>query len=252
MVSAVPKRLLVPVLLCHACMISGCGVFLDALPEARTALDSTSLVQVDEHRRGYVFQPLTDVQSIGLILYPGALVEAAAYAPLAMKLAEEGYPVALPRFPLRLAVLAPNRAMTFIDSSDVAVEEWVIAGHSLGGAMAARFVKRNAPDAVLGLALLAAFPADSDDLSGRENLNVVSIFGSRDGVSEPEEVLSAAPLLPERTAFIEIAGGNHAQFGFYGPQRGDNQATISREAQQASLVEALAGFLGRLSNRDNR
>jgi hypothetical protein len=28
---------------------------------------------------------------------------------------------------------------------------------------------------------------------------------------------------------VSIEGGNHAQFGWYGPQEGDNPATISRE-----------------------
>ena len=33
------------------------------------------------------------------------------------------------------------------------------------------------------------------------------------------------------TDFVSIDGGNHAQFGDYGPQRGDGEATISLQMQ---------------------
>ena len=42
---------------------------------------------------------------------------------------------------------------------------------------------------------------------------------------------------------VEIEGGNHAQFGNYGPQKGDLPATISAQDQQAQTVEAIANFL---------
>ena len=42
---------------------------------------------------------------------------------------------------------------------------------------------------------------------------------------------------------MEIEGGNHAQFGNYGPQKGDLPATISAEEQQKQTVEAIEAFL---------
>ena len=56
-------------------------------------------------------------------------------------------------------------------------------------------------------------------------------------------MLGARPLLPAETAFVAVEGGNHAQFGWYGPQPGDRAATIGREAQQALVVEAIAALL---------
>ena len=44
---------------------------------------------------------------------------------------------------------------------------------------------------------------------------------------------------------VEIEGGNHAQFGNYGPQEGDLPATISAEEQQAQTVAAISGFIAR-------
>jgi len=36
-----------------------------------------------------------------------------------------------------------------------------------------------------------------------------------------------------------IEGGNHAQFGYYGPQKGDGVATVSRDEQQRLTVSAI-------------
>jgi hypothetical protein len=38
---------------------------------------------------------------------------------------------------------------------------------------------------------------------------------------------------------VLIEGGNHAQYGNYGPQAGDGQATIGREEQQQQTLKAI-------------
>jgi hypothetical protein len=45
---------------------------------------------------------------------------------------------------------------------------------------------------------------------------------------------------------VEISGGNHAFFGWYGNQTGDNAATISRELQQNQTVTASVQLLEKL------
>jgi hypothetical protein len=52
--------------------------------------------------------------------------------------------------------------------------------------------------------------------------------------------------MPPDTRWAPIEGGNHAQFGWYGEQSGDNPATISREAQQAQVVDATLVVLEQL------
>lgn len=42
---------------------------------------------------------------------------------------------------------------------------------------------------------------------------------------------------------VVIEGGNHAQFGNYGKQKGDSDAMISSEEQQDMAVEAIKEFL---------
>ena len=42
-------------------------------------------------------------------------------------------------------------------------------------------------------------------------------------------------------------GGNHAQFGYYGEQRGDGIATITHEQQLEATTSAIASFLSNVS-----
>lgn len=181
----------------------------------------------------------------GLILYPGGLVDAAAYAPLAQQVAAEGILSVIVPMPFGLAVLGTGRGQDVIDAHPE-IRHWMIGGHSLGGAMAAGFVEDN-PGATDGLVLLAAYPAGSTDLSSL-SLDVISLYGSEDDVvgDEPRTSLDR---LPDGTELIVIGGGNHAQFGDYGPQRGDGVATISREAQQRQTVQAISE-LARVVGRD--
>ena len=43
----------------------------------------------------------------------------------------------------------------------------------------------------------------------------------------------------QRTVDIQFAGGNHAYYGNYGEQDGDGKAGISREEEQATVVDAV-------------
>ena len=214
------------------------------MPEALAALqpDAQVAVEIDPW---LVFQPQDREPATGLVLYPGGRVAPHAYAPAARAIAEEGYLVAIVPMPLNLAFFAPGRAAEVMDAFP-GIERWAMGGHSLGGAMAANFAHGNFaadnPAAVQGLVLWAAYPAGGDDLSGAQ-LAVASIYGTRDGLATPQEIEASRPLLPPDTQWTAIEGGNHAQFGWYGPQSGDNGATISREEQQAQVVAATVQLL---------
>jgi predicted alpha/beta-hydrolase family hydrolase len=218
------------------------------MPEALAALESDSQVVVDTEP-WLVFRPAGHQPASGLVLYPGGRVDPRAYAPAGRALAEEGYLVAIVPMPLNLAVLAPNRAADVMVAFPE-VERWAVGGHSLGGAMAARFAYQN-PSGIDGLALWAAYPASTDDLSGYD-VAVTSIFGTRDGLATPDKIEASRPLLPPDTVWVAIEGGNHAQFGWYGPQNNDNEATISREEQQAKIVEATAALLSTISGNGSQ
>lgn len=179
----------------------------------------------------------------GLVFYPGGRVAAGAYAAVARAIAAEGYLVVIVPMPLRLAVFGSTAAAEVIVAYP-AITRWAVGGHSLGGAFAADFAFKQ-PDLVDGLVLWAAYPPEGDDLS-RRALAVVSVYGTRDGLAGPEAIAPSRALLPPDTVFVAIEGGNHAGFGRYGPQAGDNAATITPEAQQAQVVVATVGLLAAL------
>ena len=224
-------------------LVTGAGAFVvlngrnQARPEAVAALESDAQVTVSQvaGQDWYVFSPAAGTAITGLILYPGGFVDPVAYAPIAREIAAHGYLVVLDPMPLNLAVTGINSAGAII-AAFPEIAHWAIGGHSLGGAMAAEYIKGN-PETIDGLALWAAYPAENTDLSSLL-LAVVSIYGDADGVASIADVTGAADRLPDDARFILIDGGNHTQFGAYGQglQRGDNPATIDRDAQQAAIV----------------
>jgi hypothetical protein len=212
-----------------------------AMPEALISLESDELIQV-ELDPWISFVPQDQPPTTGFIFYPGGLVQAEAYAPPLRAIAKSGYLVVITPMPLNLAVLNSGAAADVM-AAHPEIETWAIGGHSLGGTMAASFADQN-PD-ITGLVFWASYPAESSDLSG-QSIAVSSIYGTLDGLATPEKVLAAEPLLPSDTTWVPIEGGNHAQFGWYGNQDGDNPAAISRAEQQEQVVLATLELLALL------
>lgn len=210
-----------------------------AFPEAVVLAD-----QAKVDRGWYVFEP-AGTAGAGLVFYPGGLVDPAAYAPLMRRLSQRGVLTVIVPMPLDLAVFGVNRADdVFAAYPDF--DTWIIGGHSLGGAMAAEYVKRK-PNAVSGLVLLASYPADSTDLSSMPG-KALSIHGTEDAVAG--DVFTASlERLPDGTSLEVIDGGNHAQFGHYGPQKGDGTATVRRDEQQRQTAESILELVRMLDER---
>lgn len=179
----------------------------------------------------------------GFIFYPGGLVDAAAYAPVMKAIAAQGITAIIVPMPLDLAVFGVGRANDVI-AAFPEINTWVIGGHSLGGSMAAQYVKDN-PAKVQGVVFMAAYPADNVDLS-QLPIQFVTLYGTYDGVAR-NVFQDAQQRLPPDAQLITLDGGNHAQFGNYGPQAGDGTATMSREEQQAKTVEAIVALMQRIS-----
>jgi len=207
----------------------------EPMPEALAALLSDDQVTVD-YTVWLTFTPTTQAPTNGFIFYPGGRVDPRAYAPAAHAIAAAGYLVVIVPMPLNLAVLAPNRAEEVI-AAFPAIKQWAIGGHSLGGTMAASFAADH-PGAVNKLILWAAYPASSSSLANRDDLLVTTIYGTNDGLATVADIEAARPDLPPTTTYVPLEGGNHAQFGWYGPQTGDNTASISRAVQQEATIAA--------------
>ncbi|ONI43390.1 hypothetical protein AN641_10240 [Candidatus Epulonipiscioides gigas] len=187
-----------------------------------------------------IYNPTNNTTNTGIIIYPGALVEPNAYSYYAIQLAKQGYLVAILDVTMNLSLLDTNKAMNVINHFPE-ISSWYVAGHSMGGVSATVFVNNNL-DIVDGLILLASYPSSNINLSFSE-LKVLSIYGELDGLSTVDEINNSKSQLPTDTTFVEIKGGNHAQFGLYGEQKGDLKATISPLEQQDIIVKATLDFL---------
>lgn len=170
----------------------------------------------------------TSPTDTAIIFYPGAKVEAKAYLPLLDQIRQTGVACILVHMPFRMAIFDSDAAEAVI-AQFPEFQHWYIAGHSMGGAMASKFASDH-PDQVDGLILMGAYIYG--DYPDEKTL---TIYGSLNQSVEDH--------IDYTENIVEIEGGNHAQFGNYGPQKGDLLATISAEEQQAQTVAAIEAFL---------
>ena len=212
---------------------------LGPMDEALAALDTTADVRVSQER-WVVFEPTAGTPTTGLIVYPGAQVDERSYAPIAHTIARQGFLVVIVPMPLNLALVAPDKADEVI-AAFPQITHWAIGGHSMGGAMAVKYAADH-PQAVSGLALWAAYPQASDSVADQV-IAATAVFGTNDGLVSSDERELARQYLPPDAHVVLIEGGNHAQFGWYGPQDRDNPAAISREDQQRQVVAATVALL---------
>ena len=197
---------------------------------------------VDEEDR-MIFEPEGQADT-GIIFYPGGKVQAESYAPMLSALAKEGILTVLVPMPANLAVLDVDGAEGITEKYDD-VESWYMAGHSLGGSMAASYLgdqlETTEGTVFDGLILLASY--STADLS-ESPLEALTVYGDQDGVLDKEKYEKYYDNLPAAmTEEVIIKGGNHAQFGDYGVQKGDGEASIDGKEQIAQTVEAVVDFV---------
>ena len=197
----------------------------------------TPILQTVAEDGTMVFQPLATPVA-GLIFYPGGKVDASAYIPLMLAMADKGILCVLVEMPLRLAVFDVNAA-DGIQAQYPGVEHWYIGGHSLGGSMAASYLAKHA-DEFDGLLLLGSYStADLSDCS----VGVLSVVGSEDGVLNREKYEECIENLPADAREYVIDGGCHAYFGMYGEQRGDGVPTITAKEQIRECAQAFYDYV---------
>lgn len=228
--------------------VGWCLLAYRATGEARRALESDDRVQVTAHEDHWLFAPTGEPAVTGLLFYAGALVDPVAYAPLMRAVAEQGHTVLLVGLPRRGAFGGAEGAAPLTRGINAtlnvpAVKQWVVAGHSRGGEVAARLARTGA-GALVGLVLIGTSHPRDFSLANSP-LAVTQIYGTRDTVADVEKVIAAQKNLPSSRREVRIEGGNHSQFGYYGFQPGDWPATISRAEQESRTLAALIDALRR-------
>lgn len=179
-----------------------------------------------------------------LVIYPGGLVRPEAYSWIGVALAPHGVRTLIPEMPFDLAVTAPRRLDRLLAAQTSVEPRLVLAGHSLGGAMAARYALTGSRP-LGGLALMGAFSATGDDLS-ETGLPVLALAAEHDGLATLDEVRDGMSRLPVDADLVVVGGAVHSSFGRYGPQRGDGVPTLPRDEVEGRIVDAYRAFLDRL------
>ncbi|MDA1808763.1 alpha/beta hydrolase [Bacillus sp. HSTU-bmb18] len=175
---------------------------------------------------------------IGVVFYQGAKVEAEAYSYLGEALAKDGHFVVMPKLPLNLAILGINEVDSVIEQYPE-VQKWYVAGHSMGGAMISKYAFQH-EDKVDGIIFLGSYPAD--DFSTK-SIPMLSIYGEVDALATVEKIENNKKLMSKNTTMHMIKGGNHAHFGMYGEQKGDNASLITSKAQRDETVKVMEEWL---------
>ena len=213
------------------------STYYHADESALSSLESTDSVQVQALQGGgWAFIP-SQPSGSGVVLYPGAKVEPASYAPLAQRIAEQGVTCVITDPPFNFAIF-DIQAATRAERQLPQVESWCVGGHSLGGVAASQYASSNAVS-LSGLVLLASYSAT--DLT-KTGLPTLSIYGTEDKVLNMKQYRDSEKNLAKAPEELVITGGCHAYFGSYGTQSGDGSPTITRDAQQEETAQAIAAF----------
>ena len=208
-------------------------------PDALAALQSDSTVQVTEHEDYISFEPIGKEAHTAFLFYPGGHVDFRAYSPILHRIAAEGYLVLLPRVRLNLAFFDIEAGAPLLQAYPQ-ITCWATGGHSLGGVASAYFAANHLE--IKEIIFWASYPAD--DRLKDSGIKMLSIYGTEDGgLDDGAKIEQYKAYQPPDTQFVVIEGGNHGQFGDYGPQPGDNPAQISAESQWQQTTDATVQFL---------
>ena len=208
---------------------------LHTLGEYQAIYSDLTITQDPEGAISLLLSDESKVNHIGIIFYQGASVEPLAYVPLLSGIAEAGYTVYAPQFPCGMAVFDADAAKEVM-AQHPEIEAWYIAGHSMGGKYASKYAL-TADSSLMGVISISS-PVD-ENLADTE-LPLLMLYGDLDGLYhgvEPDDAL------PKDTTVCCMDGANHAQFGDYGHQLFDNEASISPEKQRANGITCILEWL---------
>jgi hypothetical protein len=195
--------------------------------------DSVVVTPVDG---AVIIESTSQESSQGLLYFPGARVDPFSYLHPFVDVAANGTTVVIVK-PLFNMALFDTRSFEELTSSAPGVDQWVIAGHSLGGVKAC--MEADQPE-VTALVLFASYCAN--DIS-RLDLTVLQVLGSNDGLIDLAASAAEASNLPVTHTTLTLSGANHASFGTYGPQPGDGLQTLTRADMRVAMNDVMATVL---------
>ncbi len=211
-----------------------------AAPAALAALESDTAVTVSQDQ-WTVFSPVNANPGKGLIFYPGGECDERGYAEVLKDIAAQGYLVVMVPMPLQLAIFGIESATEVMEAYPD-IQSWAIAGHSLGGSMAARYAHHH-PENLSGLIMWDAYAPDDMTSS---TLKIRMIHRANQAGDPPEDYTPHLPNLPEQTEFYPLKGGTHIAFGDFIPGRMYRDAplgVLDAQQQRKLVANESAGFM---------
>ena len=202
---------------------------LEASNEAINTLETSNITKTSSSR--HITLTVSNPKA-NIVFVPGGLVEPDSYLYLATSLAVEGYNVTIFKPFFNLAIFTPNFAAKYLNED----LDNIVIGHSLGGVVASMFSSEN--DLVDKIIFMGSYPIQ--DLNDKD---VLIISAEHDIAMDEEAFNDSLTLVNDDTIQFMIDGGNHAQFGWYGPQKGDGDPEISTIAQQTIVIEQILLFI---------
>ena len=229
-------RALLSIVIIFGLMIIGLTIYSSGsyihLSDMDTAIESLNLDQVTITENSQSIQYIVDNPKMNVIFIPGGLVEPESYKYLASSIALNGYNVTIVKVVFNLAILTPKSSLKYINPDLVNV----LIGHSLGGVVAS--MAASGKESVSKVIMLGSYPIK--DLSDKDTLLITA---EHDEGMDIDKFNDSLQYLNEQNVIFNIEGGNHAQFGWYGPQKGDGTADITTLSQQNIVANQILSFL---------
>jgi pimeloyl-ACP methyl ester carboxylesterase len=205
------------------------------LPE--NTFDNNNKVTVEKSDDKITFISKNSIQKNQIIFFQGGLTDPKAYAPLCRQIAENGFTCHLIKMDWRMPQWDYSKIKKMFDLKN---GNYIIGGHSQGAKIASQFVYEN-QNLMKGLFLLGTSHPRDFDLSNR-TVPSIKLYAEFDGLASVAEVMENRVKLPKNAELIEIAGGNHSQFGYLGKLLTDDTPEISLAEQQGFTLKILTDF----------
>ena len=215
--------------------------------DALAALVSNEAVDI-EVGDWIVMRPKNATPGTGLIVYPGANCDIRGYAPILREIAAQGYLVVAVSMPFDFSIFAPNSA----DEAKAAfpeIDNWVLAGHSMGGAMAGLYA-HSRQDELAGLIFWDSYPPDSNSFADSD-LPILHVHRAALDGTAPQMFLDKKFLFPPDSTWVGVPGGMHMYFGSFigGGYEEQQEPGIERDAQIQIITAATLEAIADMTNR---
>jgi pimeloyl-ACP methyl ester carboxylesterase len=209
---------------------------------ALAAMDSDERVSVAYDENALTLAPVGTTPKTGIVFYPGAYCDVRGYAPVLQPIAAQGYLVIAPKMPFDFAIFAPNAADD-VRAAHPEIEQWIIAGHSMGGAMAGVYADNNR-DNLAGVIVFDSYPPGSNSLADAD-LPILLFERARPDGSRSQKFIDNAKLYPASAGLTLIPGAQHMYYGSFdgGAYQEEWAPGIEREAMQKIVIDGMTAWL---------